>query len=346
MLERLSLENFRNYQQQEIELAPTTVITGPNGAGKTSVLEAISMLSLTTSWKTEKDSEVVRWGAPFAKVSGGDMDLVVQANPYMKRMRINGVSKRTYQVIGHFPSVLFQPDDMQLLHGAPSFRRHYFDRILSQTSTVYTRAVLQLNQVLRQRNRLLKHIQDSIASEDELSFWDQQLADLQEVIQKDRLEFVDYLQARVPQTFAGLLPQSGEVTLHYVKSPQQAHEHSFLQHLHKNRVKEVQAGQTLYGPHREDLQVRWGEHPVEQSMSRGQLRSLLVAFKIAELSFITEKNEVRPILLLDDIFSELDTERRHRLFGVLGDYQVVMTTTELGNVQEILKDEVKVIELE
>jgi len=344
MIEGLRLENFRVFEQAEFSFGPVTVIVGNNGVGKTSILEAISMLSLTTSWKTEKDSEVVRWEAPFTRVTSGDRELVVQVHPYMKRMKIDGISKRATEVIGSFPTILFEPDDLSLLYAAPSQRRQYIDRTISQTSQAYTRAVLQMQQVLKQRNRLLKNIQEGMAGESELPFWDQQLAELQEVIQEERAAFLTFLQEKVPAVFDGMVPGGLDSQIHYLKSPHAA-EQEFRHHLEKNRYKEIAAGVSLYGPHREDFSVTWAGHPVEQGMSRGQSRALMVAFKMAELDYIAERSEKRPVLLLDDIFSELDLERRHRLFSVLSGYQVIMTTTELGAVQEMIAGEVSVISL-
>lgn len=345
MITSLQLFNFRNYSEREFQFSPgITVIAGPNGVGKTNILEALNMISITNSWRAEKDNEVIKWGSGFTRVIGGDLELVIQTHPYMKRIRIDGVSKRTYQVIGHFPTILFQPDDIQLLYGAPAFRRSYLDRLISQTSIFYTRAVLEMQKVLKQRNRLLKNIQEGKSSDEELSFWDQQLADQREIIQQERCQFTDFLQAQIPALFAEMVTENGKIKLHYLKSPTTS-EVNFLQHLRHNRVKEVAAGVSLYGPHREDLHLKWGEHPVEQSMSRGQARALLVAFKIAELNYLTAHNKTKPVLLLDDIFSELDAERRRRLFQVLGDYQIIITTTELGPVKAVFKDKVEVIEL-
>lgn len=345
MIEKIFLENFRNYTEREFSLAPLTVIVGNNGAGKTNILEAIYMLSLTTSWRVEKDSEVIRWGAPLARVTSGSKELVVQAHPYLKRMRIDGVSKRTYQVIGLFPTVLFQPDDMQFIYGAPSLRRHYIDRTISQTSPIYTKAIIELNQVLKQKNRLLKNIQEGVSGPEELLFWNQELARLQEVIQVKRVEFIDSINRTVPPVFSQMVPEGGKLALYYAESPH-AHEHSFLDHLERNKAKEIAAGVSLYGPHREDLLVHWEGRLAEHCMSRGQARSLMIAFKVVELSFLQEKNEEKPVLLLDDIFSELDKERRERLVGLFGDYQVIMTTTELGPVGKVIQKSASVIDLD
>ncbi|MBU6389612.1 DNA replication and repair protein RecF, partial [Patescibacteria group bacterium] len=246
MITALYLEDFRQFEKRDFQFAPLTVITGNNGVGKTTVLEAISMLSLTTSWKTDKDTEVVRWGAPFCRVISEEKELVIQLNPYMKRMRIDGVSRRAQQIIGHFPTILFQPDDLSLLYGAPAYRRQYIDRVISQTSTVYVQAIMQLGKVLKQRNRLLKNIGDGLSVEGELCFWDERLAELHDVIQTARTAYLAELQELIPPVFAEMVPENGEIRLVYHLSPQ-VQAHSFLEHLRRNRVKEIAAGSSLYG---------------------------------------------------------------------------------------------------
>lgn len=343
MLERLELEQFRTYTKRSFDLAPLTVLIGQNGVGKTNVLEAISMLSLTTSWRTETDNEVITWLQPFCRIKGDVQELVIQAHPYVKRIRVDGIAKKTYQVIGVMPSVLFQPDDIQIIYGSPSIRRQYIDRILSQTSVLYTKAILELAKILKQRNRLLKMIQEQLASVQELLFWDLELERLQAVISPLRKELLTFLNQRVQEVFGQMVPQTPLVSLDYLRSPKQAE--GFLSHLHQQRHKELVAGTSLYGPHREDISMQWGEHLVAQSMSRGQARALLIAMKVGELEYISARNEIKPLLLLDDIFSELDLERREKLISLLGDYQVVMTTTELGSIGTLLSDQSSVIDL-
>jgi len=328
MIEQLRLENFRSYPRAEFLFEPLTIIVGPNGGGKTNILEAISMLSITTSWRTEKDNEVITWGEAFCRVVKDDQELVIQNHPYFKRLKIDGVSKRTYQVIGRLPTVLFQPDDIQILYGSPNQRRHYLDRVLSQTSVAYTQAILEVQHVLKQRNRLLKQIGEGAASASELAFWDGELATNHAIIQRERQAFVAFMNEQLPGIFAQMVPEGPEVKVEYHQSPRHV-ELPFLEYVANQRMKEIAAGVSLYGPHREDILFTWGEHSVHQSMSRGQSRALLLACKMVELEYISLKSETRPVLLLDDIFSELDAERRERLLSVFGDYQVIMTTTEV-----------------
>jgi len=344
MLERLSLENFRSYEKEVFEFAPLTAVIGQNGIGKTNILEAISMLSLTTSWRTDKDSEVIRWGSPFCRIVGGDEELVIQAHPYLKRIKIDGISKRTFQIIGHLPTVLFQPDDIRLIYGSPADRRHYLDRVLSQVSPAYTQAILDVGQVLKHRNKLLKSISEGEATADQLPFWDAELDRHHSVIQAERRAFVAFMEERLNDFFFQMVPDTFALKVEYLQSPRHTNL-SFLEYVSQQRHKELGSGVSLYGPHREDLLFTWGEHPVEQSMSRGQARSLLVACKLVELEYLSSRGEKAPILLLDDIFSELDKERREALFSVFSTFQVILTTTELYDLKPKLGEASKIIEL-
>lgn len=342
MLTDLSLFHFRNHEERTFELAPQTVITGPNGAGKTNILEAVAMLCWTTSWKTDRDSEVVAFDSTFARVLSGDRELVIQRHPYYKRIRIDGVSKRASEVLGTIPATLFQPDDSALVHGAPAYRRLSLDRLLSQTNSEYARSLTHLQKVVKQRNKLLKLLQEGNASEDELSYWDGELATHGEYVKTVRKEALPLLAATVNEIFKELIPENGPVTLEYQESPRGGIE-SFLHHLHASRMKEIAAGMTLYGPHREDIIFMWGEHPAAECMSRGQSRALVIAFKVAELRYIEDHSEVKPLLLLDDVFSEFDADRRRTIVRLMSQYQTIMTTTDLDDIQK--KKDIQIIAL-
>jgi DNA replication and repair protein RecF len=333
MLTDLSLQNFRNHQERQFVLSQQTVIVGPNGAGKTNILEAIAMLSLTTSWKTERDSEVVNWDSPFARVVSGERELVIQRHPYYKRIRIDGLSKRVGEVVGTQPSVLFQPDDSALIYGAPAYRRAALDRLLSQTVPGYMRTLSQLQKVLKHRNKLLKQIQEREASEDQLAYWDEQLAADSAIIHAARREAVPELNEGIVRYFAELIEDDLGVRMEYHQSPRHAEEApSFLHHIEQNRQKEIAAGTTLYGPHREDLIFFWGEHPAAEGMSRGQVRALVLAFKLAEVEYIEKHTELAPLLLLDDVFSEFDEERRRRVLGLAKTHQTILTATDAAGI--------------
>lgn len=330
MISELHLQNFRNHRDKTVKFGKQTVLLGNNGTGKTNILEAVSLLSLTTSWRAGKDSEVVAWDEPFTRLVSGDREMVIQRKPYYKRIRIDGVSKRAGEVVGTMPTVLFQPDDSQLVSGNPGYRRATIDRLLSQSVHGYMSTLSRLQRVLRQRNKLLKMVQEREASPEELDYWDTELARDTAVIRAARSEAIPNFAATVEVAFSELVPGVPPVSLHYEQSPKHAAtEDEILQHLQENRYKELGAGVTLYGPQREDLTFLWGEHPAMEGMSRGQVRALVLAWKLAEVRHVEEATQTPPILLLDDVYSEFDKERRSLVTTLTGRYQSILTTTDM-----------------
>lgn len=329
MIKELTLQNFRNHSDLTVTFGDQTVIIGANGAGKTNILEAISLLSLTTSWRAGKDSEVVQWDQPFARVMSGDREMVIQRKPYYKRIRIDGMSKRAGEVVGTLPTVLFQPDDSQLITGSPSYRRSTIDRLLSQSVPGYLAAFSRLQRVLKQRNKLLKQVQEGDAQPDELDYWDEELATETALIREARVQALPGFSLVVERAFSELVPDVATVKIHYEQSPKHVEtKEQISDHLKENRYKELAAGVTLYGPQREDITFMWGEHPAVEGMSRGQVRALVLAFKLAEVEHVEKATGAPPILLLDDVYSEFDQERRKYVTKLVKKYQSILTTTE------------------
>jgi DNA replication and repair protein RecF len=241
------------------------------------------------------------------------------------------VSKRGQDVVGGLPSVLFQPDDIQILIGAPGFRRRFMDQVLMQVSPSYARGISTLNHVLKQRNKLLKQIQEGKAQEKELHFWDQELGSIHAITRPQREKLLNWLAAHLPDAFSQMVPEVGKVGLEYGCSPKETDYSTsqlFVEKVQHNRMKEIAAGVSLYGPHREDFHLTVNLRPVNHCLSRGQLRSLLLALKMAELKFLSEFLDTKPLLLLDDVLSELDGLRRERLGQLLGEYQTVISAVE------------------
>ncbi|CAN5193472.1 DNA replication/repair protein RecF [soil metagenome] len=344
LLSEISLESFRNHENQTFLLGDITVILGNNGSGKTAVLEAISLLSVADSWKTDRDVEVVQWAKPFCRVVGGFNEVVIQASPSLKRYRIDGVSKRLGDVLGRMPTVLFQPDDSMVIHGSPAGRRALIDRLLSQVVPGYAKNLQLLQKVLKQRNKLLRQVQEGAASMEELPYWDQELISLIQQIQPAREKVLTEITPIITTFFHELIPEIGQLVVHYQKSPNLSGDvpPDFFEH---QRHKEVAAGITLYGPHREDMTFTIDGHPADATLSRGQTRALVLAIKLAELTYIEKVSEVKPILLLDDIFAEFDQERRAKIFSLITKYQTVMTVTDLAGVEDNLPEGVTIIQL-
>jgi DNA replication and repair protein RecF len=344
VIQQLSLTNFRNHASLEVSLEKVTVITGPNGSGKTAILEALSYLSVAESWKAERDAEVIKWHEPFARIVGDDREVALQRSPSYKRYRIDGVSKRFTEILGTLPTVLFQPDDSSLVYGSPAARRRLLDRLLSQVVPGYAKALTTLQKVLKQRNRLLKQIQEGEASTTQLDYWDTELATHAVLICDARRNLLAAITPIVQQHYQELMPTSEGISITYECSPRDGGD--FLHHVQEQRTKEVQAGTTLYGPHREDLLFLYGEHHAAECLSRGQARALVLAIKLAEVAYVESQTTIPPILLLDDIFAEFDHDRRERIVSLLHRYQSVLTTTDMMGVEQHLPKGAKELTLQ
>lgn len=329
-LQKLELVNLRNHAALTVELSPVTVITGANGSGKTAILEAISYISVADSWKVERDAEVISFDQPFTRIVAGEREVIIQRSPALKRYRIDGVSKRLGDVLGQIPSVLFQPDDSQLVQGSPGYRRKALDRLLSQTIPGYAKQLQHLQKVVKQRNQLLKRIAEGVAEEGELQYWDGELAGTGTQVQAARAAAMAELGPRIAVAYQELVPEGEGIQITYEQSPIQG---LSLEHLQTNRYKEVASGITLYGPHREDLQIMCGEHAAEHCLSRGQTRAMVLAWKVAELAYVQEKTEQEPTLLLDDVFAEFDAVRRERVLQLVGKYTSVLAVTDLAGLE-------------
>jgi DNA replication and repair protein RecF len=256
----LQLENFRNHERKTIDLNLKTLVIGKNGSGKTSILEALSLLSVATSWKTERDGEVILHGQDFTRVVLGEHQVFLQRSPALKKYRVDGQSKKLQEVLGILPTVLFQPDDAQLVHGSPAYRRATIDRLLSQVVPGYAGGLSVLQKVLKQRNRLLKIAQETVVTEEEFLFWEEQLSSAADLLYRARKDFVGIVGDLVQQEVGILMQELPILSMVYHQSPGNM-TGSLQEHYKKNRYKEIAAGVTLYGPHREDVQFTIGGYP-------------------------------------------------------------------------------------
>jgi DNA replication and repair protein RecF len=357
-LNRLALENFRSYASAE--LLPDerlTIVAGRNGAGKTNLLESIHVAITGRSHRAGADAELVRHGAPWARVrldvasETGDtakIELIVPGavapSDVRKRLLLNGLPRRSTSVGEVARAVLFRPEEMLLLVGAPGERRRFLDGILAQRDRRTARAINELTRVLQQRNALLRAIRREEATADGLAFWDDRLAVLAAEVTAARLELVDELARRIVPLHAAVAPTDeahDSVQLSYVDSLKDAWDHASadvesLTHAFRRRIVEVRQkelwnGVSLVGPQRDDLRVELGGRDVAEHASRGQQRTIILALKLAETELLGNEGAPRPVVLLDDIFSELDAERSERALALLLERgQVLVTMADLG----------------
>ena len=313
-------------------------MVGDNAVGKTNLIEALWMLARGKSFRAGHDREMIRYATEIGRVKGvadgGELEVVIIPH---KRYLVNGVPKRRMDFVGKLPAVLFRPEDMELIAGSPHVRREYLDGVLEQVDAEYRRSLLSYKKGLRQRNKLLERIRDGEAQHSQLLFWDQLLIKNGDVIAQKRQELIGFVNEafgrdKISQVFGGLEMVYDRSVVSEGRLQQYARE-------------EVAAGITLVGPHRDNFLVIANKRDLSVYGSRGEQRLAILALKLAELSFVTGKIGQRPLLLLDDIFSELDHEHREDVLQVVGQQQTILTTTDLHLVEPKYRRKMELINL-
>lgn len=335
----ITLYDFRSYTQKSLALDPgVTLIIGPNGSGKTNILEALYVLATTKSFRA-RDEALVRQGADVLRVvvdsSDGEYSFAYQKQPTIaKKVTLDGAKKTLRGHVGSLPVVLFEPGDLQLLAGPPSARRAYIDTILCQTDQEYLQALNEYKRALRQRNALLRD--HSYVPVDVLFAWNVQLAGPALILRQKRAEFITYLQSRLPSLYASIAGKSHDLDIGYQSNPaiDITDESMMLEQFEQSAGRDSAAGFTTIGPHRDDFAVIFDNHPIDARASRGEHRSVVLALKLAELEYQNEFARSRPLFMLDDVFSELDSYRRGFLLKAIGDYQTIVTTTEADSLKD------------
>lgn len=383
-VERLRLTDFRSYRELDLTLpAGLVVFYGRNAQGKSNLLEAISLIATTRSFRTSSEREAIRWGAPgrFARVIGDiarsrdhlEIEVILAegmddgaaaaapasenapaamaAGAFRKRVRVNGAPRRAIDLVGTAPVVVFAPTDLDLVTGGPSQRRHFLDLTLCQTHHSYCRTLSQYQKVIAQRSALLRRIREGLDTPQSLAYWDDQLVRLALPIMRERADFLERASAAAARVYAALASddegaQSGDeaaLRLEYRPSYQDATAASdgdsdsteqaaarMRAAVEAVRRREIAQGANVLGPHRDDLGFLAGGVDLAIYGSRGQQRTVALALKLAELEYIEAETGEQPALLLDDVLSELDPQRREDLLAaVRGLDQTLVTTTDL-----------------
>lgn len=359
MLGQLALRDFRGYRALDVAFPPgPQLVWGPNAAGKTSLLEAIVLLSTGRSHRTTTDPEMIRWGADVARVEGTvdgtaiDVTLVRPGAPVgaggtgRKRIRINGVGRRASALPGVLRTVLFAPEEMLLVIGAPGLRRAALDQLAIQRSPVYASDLATYGRALQQRNSLLRQIREEQASRDELRYWDGPLLESGAAVVAARLQLLAELAEPLAGAHAEIAPDeaaTARLTVRYeTNAPLLGGERpldALRRRLAETADKEVWNGATLVGPHRDDLVFELAGHDLAGFASRGQQRTAILAFKLAGFDLLSELDGRPPLLLLDDVFSELDPDRRgHLVRRIAALPQAIVTTTTLDDLDPALRE--------
>lgn len=350
-LKSLKITGFRNLKKTELTFdaeTPVFAFTGPNGHGKTNILEAIFLLAISKSFRSNENLDLVGFDQEYCTLSaeverGGEsltLDLIVTKNPPKKTLKINGVQKKASEFLGNFNVVFFSPDDIGMIHLAPGVRRKYLDLLLSQLDRDYLEDSLKYQQALKQRNALLKAISNNRAEEGELRFWDEQLAEFGVKIMQKRVDIIKELNEYASEFYTQVSDNDDQLQIQYNPSIEKEGTEGYLNALLNGRKRDIIIGATHLGPHRDDLNFLNNGYDMRSFASRGEWRSLVLTLKFAEIELLKKKKGFYPILLLDDVFSELDASRQKILFNKLKSTQTFITTTHdefLGVIDDNLK---------
>jgi DNA replication and repair protein RecF len=351
---RLKLDNWRNHASFEFEFNGITVLVGSNASGKTNFLEAIYYLACGKSFRT-KDENLVAWDKDFSRLladvekDDGKEDLLVvleKRERVVKTVKIKGQKKASSHLLGHLNCVLFTPEEIDLISTLPEARRRYLNLTISQTNRQYAYNLIHYKRAMEQRNSLLRRINDGLAKENELEVWDGKLAEFGSEIMNEREKFIDFINEKITEHYGELSGDEKDLKICYLPSVEKGQGWGgMLTKLTTNRSRDIAAKITTSGPHRDDFQFFLNGKNVNEFASRGEFRTIILALKLSEIDYLEEISKEKPVLLLDDVFSELDAKRRDYLSQLFLKQQTIETTTDLDHVSKNVIEKAKILEL-
>lgn len=339
-IKSVKLVSFRNYDYQIVDFPmQITLVSGTNGQGKTNLVESVVVAATTKSPRTSNMSELVKDGAAETLVEilldrkFGQMNLSFTINAKGEKkffINSNPVSKMS-DVFGNLVVVYFSPDDLKIVSASPDKRRDFMDTDISELSGSYYNLIQRYNKVLLQRNKLLKTERDRALLLAQIGVWDEQLAQIASLIIKTRKSFIEKLKVPAKEALKYISSSKDDLEIEYVGAKGTSAEEikeELLKSLKFNLERDIELGYTSVGPHRDDIYFGLNGKDARNFASQGQQRSIVLALKFAELEIFEKELGEEPILVLDDVFSELDTTRQRRLYEKMSKYQTIITGTQ------------------
>lgn len=337
MISRIKVYNFRSYELFDTSIGESgTVILGPNGTGKTNLLEAVYISLRGTSFRGSlKDCMRFNTIQTIIQLESNDGNRRIQLlkdskDNIKKEFKINENTSKLLARKHRLPVVLFEPNELRLISSSPSRRRDFLDGLLSRLNPEYERALRAFNRTLLQRNELLKnHAEQTAHWRDHLFAWDIKFVQLSTKIVNERKNFLYNHEKQIADTYSILAGQETDFSIEYLPSVElNNYEQNLLNRLQQSLDYEITTGFTSAGPHREDFLIFLHNQPAIKVASRGEMRTIMLAFKLLELDLQTNISKTRPLILMDDVFSELDAKREKLLQETIRDHQFILTTTD------------------
>jgi len=361
-LKKLHIEGFRNINKIDLDLNPNVnVLLGQNAQGKTNILESIFLLVLTKSFRTNDINNLIKWENDFAKIDAlkvneqnndeENLEIIIakQNDSNKKQTKINAVKVKFVDFISHLTAVIFEPGDLNLIILEPTLRRRYMDILNSEICGEYLVALAKYNKIIKIRNKLLGNIRDNLSVIDELTFWDEKMLDYGSFLIVKRKEMIDFYNQNLNEIFTKIADKKTNLKIRYesrIKSIDQEDIRKELRELLEiSKLEDINYARTSFGPHRDDISFFIDDKDIREFGSRGEFRSLILALKICELLYVENVTSEKPILLLDDVFSELDSNRRKYLLEVIKNYQTIITTTDKSHIKDLDKTKMSLFEI-
>lgn len=348
MLKGIKLNSFRSYDSSDFDFSDSVnLVVGQNAVGKTNLLEAIYLLGVGESFRAKRTEEMVHFGQDVGRVSGAvqlskedttTLEVLVNGGVVMgktvnkKKFLVDGVPRRRQDILGILPMVLFRPEDVELVSGSPDTRRKFLDRLLIQVDKIYENSLTTYEQAVRRRNKVLDAIREGTASRYSLTYWDGLLIKHGQMIQDKRRDLIEYI-----NTLFGKSELFCKIKVIYDMSAMS--EARLLQY----KDAEVAVGYTMVGPHKDDFAVKEDSRDLGTYGSRGEQRMAVLALKMGEIFFMEENGNKKVLLLLDDVFSELDETHKQEVLRLMSGRQVIVTTADEGD--EKMFEKAKIINL-
>ena len=352
-IKRLQMLNYRNYNALDIELCPNVnVFMGDNAQGKTNILEAIYYCAFAKSHRTSKDKELINWNGEHAFISVDvgrerldkriDISILKDGK---KSIRINKIKiKKIGELFGNFNVVMFSPEDLRIIKDSPGVRRKFINMELCQLNPKYYYNLVQYNKVLNERNILLRNRN---TSSEMLEIYDMQLVEFGYNIIRDRIKYIESLNKYAEKIHSDITSGKEKINFKYISTIKDLEniKENFYTLLEKSRSKDCDRGITSIGPHRDDFFVYINDIDTKSYGSQGQQRTAVLTMKFSSLEIIKELTGEFPVLLLDDVLSELDFNRKKYILSTIGQIQTVITCTGIEDLYEYLDEKAKVFKV-